>query len=202
MRLFILLGVQGITISCTLAALASCRVTSRKRLKQALWFRTQHCCVRPQFRTGRPADDGICWPVAADDKAKLLRGQALRALAALEALGSAFAAAVAARTSEAAHAAARGGAGDHGHCAQRQPDAHAAAGGGRGPERGAGQAAAPEARPAASAAAGRGGPDVQAQLLLSDAVRAAAGHLGDALRGLLYVVLLASQDWALVYGQS
>ncbi|KAK9836180.1 hypothetical protein WJX81_007220 [Elliptochloris bilobata] len=85
------------------------------------------------FRTGRPADDGIRWPVRAHDKAQLLRGQALRALAALESLGSAFAAAAAAQ-------------------AELQAD-----------------------------------------------VRAAAAHLGDALRGLLYVVLLASQERALVY---
>lgn len=154
----------------------------------------------PQFRTGRPADDGIRWPEAAADKARLLRGQALRALAALESLGSAFAAAAAARAPDGAAGAARGGAGDQGPPAQRQPDARAAAGGGNGMEPGAGQAAAPGPPPAAAAAAGGEGPGVQAQLRAD--VLAAAGHLGDALRGLLYVVLLASQDRALIYDQS
>lgn len=94
----------------------------------------------------------------------------------------------------------RRGADDQGPSAQRQPDARAAAGGGNGTEPGAGQGAAPEAPPAAAAAAGGGGPGAQAQLRAD--VLAAAGHLGDALRGLLYVVLLASQDRALIYGQS
>lgn len=42
------------------------------------------------------------------------------------------------------------------------------------------------------------GPAVQAGLQAD--VRAAAAHLGDALRGLLYVVLLSSQDRSKVYG--
>ncbi len=42
------------------------------------------------------------------------------------------------------------------------------------------------------------GPAVQAGLQAD--VRAAAAHLGDALRGLLYVVLLSSQERGKVYG--
>jgi len=127
-----------------------------------------------QFRERRPADDGIRWPPAPGAKAALLRGQAGRMLAALESLGGAFAAAAAA--------------------AARQAERERA-----------GAAGAAGAAPAAGAAAGDGGAGgggAAARAALGEDGRAAAARLGDALRALLPMALLASQDWGAVYGQA
>lgn len=132
------------------------------------------------FRTGRPADDGILWPDASKAKAALLRSQAQRMLAALESLGSAYAAAAAARTQTGASALAGAPAGDAGGIGTP------------------GGADVDKNVPAGGGAGGGDGPAAQAGLQ-ADA-RAAAAHLGDALRGLLYVVLLSSQDHGKVYG--
>jgi hypothetical protein len=50
--------------------------------------------VSAQFRFGRPADDGVVWPAAPAAKALLLRGQARRLLADLDAVGESFASAL------------------------------------------------------------------------------------------------------------
>ncbi len=67
------------------------------------------------------------------------------------------------------------------------------------------RAGAAGAAPVAGAAAGdggAGGDGAAARAALGEDGRAAAARLGDALRALLPVALLASQDWDAVYGQA